>query len=83
VSHSVTVSPRGCPRLEHPSPTLCQSRRHSVAAELFTIQSFSRACPIGHALDISFEPPVSLRVTPRRRENGVGLPADADVFMGA
>jgi hypothetical protein len=31
----------------------------------------------------SFEPPVSLRVTPRRRENGVGLPADADVFLGA
>ena len=30
-----------------------------------------------------FEPPVSLRVTPRRRENGVGLPADADVFLGA
>jgi hypothetical protein len=55
VSHSVTVSPRGSPRLEYPSPTLCQSRRHSVAAELFTIQSFSRACPIGHALDISFE----------------------------
>jgi hypothetical protein len=55
VSHSVTVSLRGCPRLEYPSPTLCQSRRHSVAAELFTIQSFSRACPIGHALDISFE----------------------------
>ena len=54
MSHSVTVSPRGCPRLEHPSPTLCQSRRHSVAAELFTIQSFSRACPIGHALDTHF-----------------------------
>ena len=30
-----------------------------------------------------FEPPVSLRVTPRRRENGFGLPADADVFLGA
>ena len=26
--------------------------------------------------------PLSLRVTPRRRENGVGSPADADVFLG-
>jgi hypothetical protein len=32
--------------------------------------------------DNSFEPPVSLRVTPRRRENGVGSPADADVSLG-
>src|SRR5258708_34981026 len=31
---------------------------------------------------ISDEPPVSLRVTPRRRENGVGSPADADVNLG-
>ena len=55
MSRSATVSPRGSPRPEYPSPTPCQSLRHSVAAELFTIQSFSPACPIGHALDISFE----------------------------
>src|SRR4029453_14286981 len=41
------------PRPEYPSPTPCQSLRHSVAAELFTIQSFSPACPI--ALYIPFE----------------------------
>ena len=27
----------------------------SVAAQFLTIQAFSRKCPIGHALDISFE----------------------------
>jgi hypothetical protein len=31
---------------------------------------------------ISREPPISLRVTPRGRENGVGLPADTDVNLG-
>ena len=31
----------------------------------------------------SEESPVSLRVTPRGRENGVGLPADADIRLGA
>jgi hypothetical protein len=33
--------------------------------------------------DLDSSPPVSLRVTPRRRENGVGLPADAEVILGA
>ena len=32
-----------------------RSSRDSVAAQFLTIQAFSRKCPIGHALDISFE----------------------------
>ena len=79
--HTILVNSRSPEALISHDSAPMQST--SVAAQFLTIQAFSRKCPIGHALDISFEPPVSLRVTPRRRENGVGLPADADVFLGA
>ena len=58
------------------------SGRLGMSAE--TLRKWVRQAEVdaGEAAGMSSEPPVSLRVTPRRRENGVGLPADADVSLG-
>ena len=54
--HTILVNSRSPEALISHDSAPMQST--SVAAQFLTIQAFSRKCPIGHALDISFEPPV-------------------------
>ena len=51
--HTIPVSSRSPEALISHDSAPMQST--SVAAQFLTIQAFSRKCPIGHALDISFE----------------------------
>jgi hypothetical protein len=67
------------------NPAATQRQIQALTAQLLTMTT-SKAGPDTKAQvnkrARSREPPVSLRVTPRRRENGVGSPADADVSLG-
>ena len=62
------------PSPQQPDPQHAVTRHHHTA--------MPTCGPLRQLTIIFGVAPCSLRVTPRRRENGVGLPADADVFLG-